>query len=605
MAEERVSRRLAAILAADIAGYSRLMGEDEPATVRALKSHQGRVLPLVGEYGGRIIDTAGDGILAEFPSVVAAVECAVKIQAIMAADNRDIPESRRMQYRIGINLGDVIHDETRIYGDGINVAARLEAIAEPGGICISSKVYDDIVNKVALHFRDLGEMQLKNIARPVRVYALADNVRGSDASAAVGPMGSSASALVSRRPNLVAALVAAVVIAGIAAAGLHQRWFLPAQPIAEQVASGPLVKSIAILPFQRLDAKTPEDEFLGIGLADALITNLSNVHQIVVRPTSSVIRYSGANPALWAGRFDEDFSDLFRMQDSIAEQVTRALVVNLTKEQRNRVSRSYPKNVKAYQLYLQGRFFWNKFNEEGFRKAIAYFEDALKIDPDYALAYVGISHANSAMVAIGAQPYREGAMRAKQASARAVALDEELAEAHEALGGNNILLDWDWAGGERELKRAMELNPNLAEAHSLYGYYLQAMGRSQEALTITRETYAEAIQRCERELKEAKGAPGTLAPLAFALASAGRLAVAARTIEELKARSGKQRFPPSLFALAYAGLGDREKALQWLETAYREHDTQLLWFRLEPQMDSLRADPRFQDVMRKMGLVNP
>jgi len=186
VAEEKVSRRLAAVLAADIAGYSRLMGEDEPSTVRALKGHQVRVLPLVGEFGGRIIDTAGDGILAEFPSVVAAVECAVKIQAITAAYNQDVPENRRMQYRIGINLGDVIHDETRIYGDGINVAARLEPIAEPGGICVSSKVHDEIVNKVALRFRDLGEMQLKNIARPVRVYALEDKASTTGASAAAG-----------------------------------------------------------------------------------------------------------------------------------------------------------------------------------------------------------------------------------------------------------------------------------------------------------------------------------------------------------------------------------------------------------------------------------
>ena len=180
MAEEKIKRRLAAILAADIAGYSRLMGEDEAATVRDLKGHQGVVLPLVGEFGGRIIDTAGDGIMAEFPSVVGAVECAMEIQKLMAARNQDVPESRRMQFRVGINLGDVIHDETRIYGDGINVAARLENIAEPGGICISSKVHDEIVSKLALSYRDLGEQELKNISRPVRVYALSPESSGAE-----------------------------------------------------------------------------------------------------------------------------------------------------------------------------------------------------------------------------------------------------------------------------------------------------------------------------------------------------------------------------------------------------------------------------------------
>jgi class 3 adenylate cyclase/pimeloyl-ACP methyl ester carboxylesterase len=168
-----VKRRLAAILAADIAGYSRLMGEDEAATVRDLKSHQAVVLPLVGRHGGRIIDTAGDGLLAEFPSVVAAAECAIEIQALMAARNADVPESRRMLFRIGINLGDVIHDETRIYGDGINIAARLEGIAEPGGICISRQVFDQVNRVIKAEFQALGPRVLKNIVQPVDVFAVA------------------------------------------------------------------------------------------------------------------------------------------------------------------------------------------------------------------------------------------------------------------------------------------------------------------------------------------------------------------------------------------------------------------------------------------------
>jgi class 3 adenylate cyclase/pimeloyl-ACP methyl ester carboxylesterase len=171
--DSSMKRRLAAILAADIAGYSRLMGEDEGATVRDLKGHQAVVLPLVGRYGGRIIDTAGDGILAEFPSVINATECAVEIQTIMATRNEGVPEARRMRFRIGINLGDVIHDETRIYGDGINVAARLEGIAEPGGICISRQVFDQVNRALKADFQALGPRTLKNIAHPVDVFAIA------------------------------------------------------------------------------------------------------------------------------------------------------------------------------------------------------------------------------------------------------------------------------------------------------------------------------------------------------------------------------------------------------------------------------------------------
>ena len=163
-----MNRRLAAILAADIAGYSRLMHEDETSTVRDLKAHQSVVLPLVGRHGGRIIDTAGDGILAEFPSVVGATECAIEIQAVMAARNQSVPEHRRMRFRIGINLGDVVHDDTTIYGDGINIAARLEALADPGGMLVSRTVYEQVHGKLPVAFEDAGERQLKNIAEPVR-----------------------------------------------------------------------------------------------------------------------------------------------------------------------------------------------------------------------------------------------------------------------------------------------------------------------------------------------------------------------------------------------------------------------------------------------------
>src|SRR2546425_7227269 len=174
-----MKRRLAAILAADIAGYSRLMGADEAATVQDLKAHQAVVLPMIAQHGGRIIDTAGDGILAEFPSAIGATECAIAIQAVMAARNADTPEPRRMRFRIGINVGDVIHDENRIYGDGINIAARLESIAEPGGICISRQVFDQVSRAVKVEFQALGPRTFKNIAQPVDVFAIAPTDRGA------------------------------------------------------------------------------------------------------------------------------------------------------------------------------------------------------------------------------------------------------------------------------------------------------------------------------------------------------------------------------------------------------------------------------------------
>ena len=226
-AGEPLRRRLAAILAADIAGYSRLMGQDEAATVRDLKGHQAAILPLVGRHGGHIIDTAGDGILAEFPSVVGATECAVEIQAVMAARNADVPEQRRRLFRIGINLGDVVHDETRIYGDGINVAARLEALAAPGGVLVSHAVHEQVRDRLALAFEDLGERELKNIARPVRVYRL--QAPGEPTAAAPAPA-----------PTLT----------------------LPEKP------------SIAVLPFDNMSGD-PEQGYLADGIAEDTLTALS------------------------------------------------------------------------------------------------------------------------------------------------------------------------------------------------------------------------------------------------------------------------------------------------------------------------------------------
>jgi adenylate cyclase len=230
---------LAAIVAADIAGYSTLMGADETRTVADLKAHQGIVLPMIGEHGGRIIDTAGDGILAEFGSVVNAVECAVAVQETMARRNAEVEPDRRMQYRIGINLGDVIYDEARIYGDGINVAARLESIAEPGGICISSKVYEDVRGKVQLTFLDIGEQQLKNISQPIRVYRVRLHVETTS-------------------PTLA----------------------LPDRP------------SIAVLPFTNMSGD-PEQEYFADGVVEDITTSLSRIRWLFVIARNSSFTYKG------------------------------------------------------------------------------------------------------------------------------------------------------------------------------------------------------------------------------------------------------------------------------------------------------------------------
>jgi len=339
MHEERMERRLAAILAADIAGYSALMGADEARTVRDLKGHQAVVLPMIGEFAGRIIDTAGDGILAEFASVVNAVKCALAIQGTMAERNAAIEPPRRMQFRVGINIGDVVFDDVRIYGDGINVAARLENIAEPGGICISGKVYEEINGRIELACEDIGEQQLKNIARPVRTYRV--RVNGIATSAAL----------------------------------------LPDKP------------SIAVLPFQNMSGDA-EQEFFTDGITEDLITDLSKVSGLFVIARNSSFVYKG-RPAkvqdigrdlrvrfvlegsvrkagnrvritaqlidattgghLWAERFDRDLTDIFATQDEVVQKIVGALAITLTPVEERRLRRRGTTNVEAYESWLRAR----------------------------------------------------------------------------------------------------------------------------------------------------------------------------------------------------------------------------------------------------------
>src|SRR5215467_10700007 len=343
----RVSRKLVAILAADIAGYSALMGADEGATVRDLKGHQAVILPIVGGHGGRVIDTAGDGILAEFGSVVNAVECAMAIQKTMAERNTQIEEPRRMQFRIGVNQGDVIHDETRVYGDGVNVAARLESIAEPGGICISGKVYDEITGKIPATFQDLGLQQLKNIAQPVRVYRVqTEQVAVPSAQT---------------RPALA----------------------LPDKP------------SIAVLPFANLSGD-PKEDYFSDGITADIITELSRFSELFVIARNSSFQYKGKSPDirqvgrelgvryvlegsirraddrvritaqlisandgthLWAERYDRILEDIFEIQDELVLAIVPLLAAHVARAEKQRSLSKAPATLLGYDYFLHASVF--------------------------------------------------------------------------------------------------------------------------------------------------------------------------------------------------------------------------------------------------------
>jgi TolB-like protein/class 3 adenylate cyclase len=508
-----IQRRLAAILAADIAGYSRLMHEDEPATVRDLKAHQSVVLPLIGRHGGRIIDTAGDGIMAEFPSVIGATECAVEIQTVMDERNQRVPESRRMRFRIGINLGDVIHDETRIYGDGINIAARLEALAEPGGVLVSNTVYDQVRSKLPFTFEDVGEWQVKNIEQPVRMYQL--HIPGASSKAVATLV--RRPALTNRRRWIVWGLAAFLVLFGAGGAWWMGSPFSPRQRAASTEAPR---LSIVVLPFRNLSGD-PSQEYFADGITEDLTSDLSRIagSLVISRNTAFTfkgkavdarhigrelgVRYvldgsvrrmggtvrvnaqlvdAGTGAHLWAEQMDVDQNTLATLQDNfgIANRLARTLSVELVNVEGRRAQRADP---DAVDLTMRG---WSVLNggpnKDDAQRSVALFEDALRIDPENGQARVGLAQALTLVYRNRWDPDPAKVLaRADEAATRAIAIAPNYAHAHyvkaEVLGLSNrfdaALATYD---------RAIALDRNHAAAYVGRARNLNVIGRSAEAL---------------------------------------------------------------------------------------------------------------------------
>jgi adenylate cyclase len=520
------SRRLAAILAADIAGYSALMGSDEARTVRDLKGHQAVVLPMVGEFGGRVIDTAGDGLLAEFPSVLNAVECAVAIQQKMVERNAAIEPERRMEFRIGINLGDVIYDDDRIFGDGVNVAARLEGIAEPGGICVSGKVHEEIRARVGLAYEDLGAKQLKNIAEPVRVYGIR----------------------LDRAPK-------------------HTVLALPDKP------------SIAVLPFQNMSGD-PEQEYFSDGMTEDLITDLSKVSALFVIARNSSFSYkgrsvkvqeigrdlgvrfvlegidAGSGGHLWAERFDRDLTDIFSTQDEVVEKIVGTLAVTLTRGEEQRLRRRDTGNVEAYECWLRARNLLGRGTRESIAQAKAMHRRAIEIDQNFAAPHAGLALAAISDYASGWAPDPAQALdEAERWARRAVELNDQEPVSHMALAA--VLL-WrrDHEGALAESRRMMALDPNFAQGHAASGLGLTYAGRAAEAL----EPLAKAM-RLDPHYPDM-----VLHFLAQANFSLGKYEIAAEQLVDRIARNPGTDASRMFLASCYGHLGRAEEArAAWAE----------------------------------------
>src|SRR5437867_6572875 len=469
-----MERRLTAILAADVVGYSRLMGTNEAGTLAALKALKTKFIDgKNAEHQGRTVKLTGDGMLVEFPSVVSAVACAADVQRGMRDRNAGVPQERRIEFRIGVNLGDVIVEGEDIFGDGVNVAARLESIAKPGGISISGSVRDHVGNRLDLAFEDMGEQNLKNIERPIRVYSVALN-----------------------NP-----------------AARETQDAMPAQ--REQLER----PSVAVLPFNNMSGD-PEQEYFSDGITEDIITDLSKVsglfvvarntafiykgkpikvqqvgHELgvtfilegSVRKAGSRVRVTGqlinANDGghVWADRYDRDLTDIFAIQDEITHAIVEQLKVRLLPQEKKDIGETPTDSVEAYTYYLRGRQFLHRHSKSNYQLARRMFAKAVELDPLYARAYAGMAECDTFLRYYYRLDISTDSILAL--ADKALSLDEALPEVH-ASRGFALLLAHRPDEAVAEFERAIALDPSSFEAHYLYGRLCHGQGKIEKTAAL-------------------------------------------------------------------------------------------------------------------------
>ncbi len=665
----------------DMVGYSALTQRDEPLALALLEEHRQLVRPLLGTHGGREIKTIGDAFLVEFASALAAAACAVEIQHSLHELNRLRAPERRIELRIGLHAGDVIHREGDVYGDGVNIAARIEPLARPGGVCVSEDVARQIQNKLpGVTLARLGAGELKHISVPVDIYRL------------LLPGEKQGLPLAERARFFLAKKSArrALLLLGAAAIALGATFWLRRHPTPLAPAS-----RLAVLPLVSLGSEAHDDDFAD-GMTEELISSLSSLRELSVIARTSVIGFKGTKlgvaeigrmlgvgsilegtvrmaggqarihvslvevatqRALWTQEFSPTIKDVFAVQSAIARNVTEALKVRLLAGERTQLDRRGPGSSEAYRDYLLGRAQLNKRTGEGVTKSIEHFNRAAAEDPGFALAYAGLaeSYTLAGNAGYGHLPRDEAIRRARDFAARALALDESLAEAHAALAYVKFRIDWDWAGAEAGFRRAVELKPGYARAHEQFGLLLairrrfpESMAEFQRAqqldplsLTVSNglgrvlhfqrrydealaqyrrtldmdpdyaeahfnigmsycgmERYDEGIAALELALRLSNRRPVIIAMLGLAQGLAGRKAEARALFDELAQTPGT----PYYLALVSVGLGENDAAFRYFDEALAQRDGILIYLAAEPLTYRLSSDPRFRGLLQKMGL---
>ena len=699
---------IAHVLFIDIVGYSKLLINEQGEVLQQLNQIVRNTSQFrKAEASGELIRLpTGDGMVLVFlHSAEAPVQCAIEISDSL----RSHPN---IQLRMGVHSGPVnritdVNDKSNLAGAGINVAQRIMDCGDAGHILLSKRVADDLAHyrqwQSCLH--DVGELEVKHGVR-IHVVNLYTDDLGNGALPEKFKQETKESVVPSTRKgegSQRSLWIAGILLAAIAL--LIGLWFFwqrkapkgprPAGENAAHIASNE--KKIAVLPFKPL---TPEnrDQILELGMADSLITKLSNSRQIVVRSLASVRKYSGLDQdslaagrelqadsvlegnvqksgdhirvtarlikvtdgtSLWAGTFDEKMTDVFAVQDAISQKVADALSLQLSGEEKERLTRRQTDNLEAYQLYLTGRYHWAKLTPPDIRKAIGFFQKAIELDPKYALAYFGFAEANRSLAINADVPSKDCLPQAKAAAIKALEIDDSLAEAHASLSFSLIWYDWDWDTGAREAKRAIALNPNSAHSHFALAHVLSDEGRHDQALVemarareldpvfllyralegmffhharrdaealerlqkavdldsnfwvthlmlgkvyTQQRKYSDAIEEFGKARELSHGNSEAIASIGYAAALAGDKLKAQAVLDELKALSNEHYVPPVNVALVLSALDEKDAAVASLEKGCEDRDVRLTLLKVDPRWDSLRRDPRFIAILKRIGL---
>ncbi len=522
MAEDRLPRKLVAILHADVAGYSRLSGEDEDTTHRRLKESLTLISTTVDRHNGQVVNYAGDAVLARFDAAVDALACATAIQKVLKDRNSNVPDERKVEFRIGVNLGDVIEDQGDIYGDGVNVAARLERLAEPGGICISEAVHTAVGNKLSVGFADIGEQQVKNIEKPVRVYRVLLAAEAAS-KAVIQPRLRKGGSW--RWFAVVSSVIVFVAVAGIVV--WQQSWrSAVAPPAVEGIAhSLPDKPSIAVLPFTNMSGD-PDQEYFADGITEDLTTDLSKLSGLFVVARNSSFTYRGkaldlrevsrelgvryllegsvrrrgeqvrinaqlvdgvTGGHLWAERFDGAMSNIFQLQDDVNQSIVEALAVSLTLTEREQLDRVETVSSAAYDVLLRGLEQFHRSSRETTLEARTLFKQAIELDPNYARAYANVALTHASDVNFLWTDNKEESIRlGLEYAAKAIELDDRIPQIYFTRSALYLAQRKHDAAIEAA-RRIIEVHPNYADGYGMLAFALCFGGYLPEALEAIRK----------------------------------------------------------------------------------------------------------------------